>query len=224
MGAVASFLQATASERHYRRREPTSTPLYRLVYHCHEQLERVWEERYHHEYGAYRNEVRDAFTAFLDCGVLAHGCARARCETCKHTELIAFSCKQRGLCSSCNAKRAVLFAEHLEQKVLQPVDHQHVVFTIPKRLRSYFRYDRDLHHILFAAAWGTLADAAPPNTTPGAILVVHTAGESLNYHPHLHGMVTAGGFDKQHQFHNATIEESKIKQPFFCKIRYERVS
>jgi len=60
-------------------------------------------------------------------------------------------------------KRAVKFAEHRHENV----PNRHVVFTIPKRLRGYFRYDRKLNTVLFRAAWGSIAavigseDAAP---------------------------------------------------------------
>jgi anaerobic ribonucleoside-triphosphate reductase len=50
------------------------------------------------------------FDEYLNCGILAHGTARVYCDDCKHSLLIAFSCKRRGVCPSCGAKRAVKFA------------------------------------------------------------------------------------------------------------------
>ena len=52
-------------------------------------------------------------TAYLDCGILARGFARVRCGQCGHDFLIAFSCKGRGVCPSCNARRMVATAAHL---------------------------------------------------------------------------------------------------------------
>jgi len=46
-----------------------------------------------------------ACASYLDCGILAHGFARARCGDCGHTVVIAFSCKGRGVCPSCNSRR-----------------------------------------------------------------------------------------------------------------------
>ena len=66
-------------------------------------------------------------------------------------------CKRRGVCPSCGAKRAVKFAEHIYNEVIEDVPHRHTVFTIPKRLRVFFKYDRKLNSILFKAAWGALA-------------------------------------------------------------------
>jgi len=54
-------------------------------------------------------------------------------------------------------KRAVKFAEHLYKNVLEDVPNRHVVFTVPKRLRGYFRYDRKLNTVLFQAAWRSVA-------------------------------------------------------------------
>ena len=103
-------------------------------------------------YGCLRDEVLKTFDEYLNCGILAHGAARVYCDGCKHSLLIAFSCKRRGICPSCGAKRAVKFAEHIHSEVIEDVPHRHTVFTIPKRLRVFFKYDRKLNTILFRAA------------------------------------------------------------------------
>jgi ribosomal protein S27E len=51
--------------------------------------------------------VQDEFEAYLKCGRLEHGFLRLHCETCSHEQLLAFSCKRRGFCPSCGAKRMV---------------------------------------------------------------------------------------------------------------------
>ncbi len=82
--------------------------------------------------------------AFLDCGIEEHGFARVRCDACRREFRVALSCKRRGFCPSCHAKRAVLWAEWLTAEVLAPVEHHQWVFTVPKRLRLFFLYDRRL--------------------------------------------------------------------------------
>jgi len=52
-----------------------------------------------------RCKVRNEFNAFLECGILAHGFLRLRCGDCRRDKLIAFSCKRRGFCPSCRARR-----------------------------------------------------------------------------------------------------------------------
>jgi hypothetical protein len=135
--------------QYYRRRVPERSELYRLVYHQRDKLELLWEERFQPRYGVLRDEVRKALDSYLNCGLLAHGAARVYCDSCKHSFLVAFSCKKRGVCPSCSAKRAVMFAEHLYDKVLEPVPHRHIVFSIPKRLRPYLRYDRSVGSVYF---------------------------------------------------------------------------
>ena len=56
----------------------------------------------HHTPPAY---VEQAFRKYLECGIFAHGLARARCEDCGHDFFVAFSCKGRGVCPSCNTRR-----------------------------------------------------------------------------------------------------------------------
>jgi hypothetical protein len=56
--------------------------------------------------------VKDEFEAYLECGILAHGFLRVRCAGCAHEKLVAFSCKRRGFCPSCGARRMAESAAH----------------------------------------------------------------------------------------------------------------
>ena len=127
--------------KRYSARRPEESALYRLVYYYREQLEYSWEEQFSERYGVLRDEVLNSFDRYLNCGILRYGCALACCENeqCAHSMLIAFSCKRRGICPSCQAKRAVLFAENLHENVLFSHPHRHLVFSLPKRLRIYFK-------------------------------------------------------------------------------------
>lgn len=206
----------------YRRRSPERTGLYRIVYQERDNLAREWEERYQSEYGCLRGEVLETLDGYLNCGILAHGASRAVCESCKRSIVIAFSCKKRGVCPSCAAKRALIFAEHLHSEVLQSVPHHHAVFSLPKRLRAYFRYDRKLAGILFCAAWesiGELLQAVVPEGAPGTVLVFQSAGESLNFNPHIHGIVSGGVFDGAGRFHEIRLMSSeKLEKLFTHKV------
>jgi Transposase zinc-binding domain len=139
-----SWAESRARAASYCRRRPEESALYRIVYHYRDKFERRWPELFEHQYGALRREVLDALDRYLNCGILFCGAARAYCANCKHSQLIAFSCKRRGLCPSCDAKRGVIFAEHINDNVLFPLPHRHLTFSIPKRLRVFFKYDRKL--------------------------------------------------------------------------------
>ncbi len=67
--------------------------------------------------------------------MLAHGFARVRCESCKDELLVAFSCKGRGVCPSCNAKRAHVTAVHLVEQVLPHVPYRQWTLSFPHRVR-----------------------------------------------------------------------------------------
>jgi len=79
---------------------------------------------------------------FLECGILAYGFARARCDECGHDFLIAFSCKGRGVCPSCNTRRMAETAAHLVDHVLPRLPVRQWVLSVPKRLRYHLQHDR----------------------------------------------------------------------------------
>ncbi len=95
---------------------------------------------------------------YLDCGIFERGFARIRCPDCATEFLLAFSCKGRGLCPSCGAKRAAEFAAFLRDEVVADVGHAQWVFTVPKLLRPYFMHHRELLGPLCAAAWQTVRE------------------------------------------------------------------
>ena len=72
---------------------------------------------------------------YLDCGILAHGCARARCADCGHDFLIACSCKCRGVCPCCTTRRMVETTAHLADHVTPRLPLRQWVLSVPKRLR-----------------------------------------------------------------------------------------
>ncbi len=187
-----------------------------MVYHGRDELTRVWDDRFQSTYGVLRDEVLTTFDEYLSCGLLAHGAARVYCDTCKHSLLVAFSCKKRGLCPSCGAKRAVKFGEHLYDSVVEKVPHRHCGFTLPKRLRVFFRYDRSLNDILFKAAVSSVQAVLGSDTqSPALVLTVQTAGEALNFNPHLHGLLADGTFDEEGVFTLlAAIDTERMAEHF----------
>jgi hypothetical protein len=79
--------------------------------------------------------VQDEFDAFLGCGILTHGFLRLRCGDCGHDKLLAFSCKRRGLCPSCGARRMSQAAAHLVNQVIPHVLVRRWVLSLPIPLR-----------------------------------------------------------------------------------------
>jgi hypothetical protein len=85
--------------------------------------------------------VRKAFANYLECGAFAHGFARARCGDCGHNHFVAFSCKGRGVCPSCNTRRMVETAAHLTDHIFPRLQVHHWVLSVPKRLRYHMQRD-----------------------------------------------------------------------------------
>jgi hypothetical protein len=143
--------------------------------------------------------VLDVIHRYLDCGDLHFGFARVKCEDCGHEYLLAFSCKRRHFCPSCHQKRVVEFGEWLCTEVLKYVPHRQWVFSIPKRLRIYFMFDRRLLAKLSRCAWKVLnlyltQAVACDDAKAGAAVAVQSFGDFQNFHPHLHVLATDGCF------------------------------
>ena len=183
----------------YQPRDPKASAYYRCVEDHFEQLETVWDERYQRRFGFWRPYVTDVIRRYLDCGDLHFGFARVKCEDCGHEYLLAFSCKRRHFCPSCHQKRVVEFGEWLCEEVLKYVPHRQWVFSIPKRLRIYFMFDRKLLTKLSRCAWKVLnlylTQAIPyDDAKAGAAIAVQSFGDFQNFHPHLHVLSTDGCF------------------------------
>ena len=115
----------------YHRRDPEQTVLYQVV---RENLETFLEyaDARSPEGRSLPRYVRNAFRRYLECGILAHGFARVRCPDCGYDAVVAFSCKERGLCPSCEGRRMADTAAHLVDHV---IPHVQVRQPPPLKLR-----------------------------------------------------------------------------------------
>ncbi len=115
----------------YARHRPETTLLYQLVaqhYPAFREL-RAESGRPLPEY------VEQEFEAYLKCGRLEHGFLRVRCEECHAEKLVAFSCKRRGFCPSCGARRMAGTAALLVDEVLPARPLRQWVLSLPYALR-----------------------------------------------------------------------------------------
>jgi hypothetical protein len=199
----------------YQPRRPQETPLFRLVEDHFETLLRVHEEEFEPRYGRLRRAARRAVEKFLDCGVLERGFARVRCDRCRAEFLVTFGCKARVLCPSCHAKRLEIWSDWLEHQLLYAVPHRQYVFTVPKRLRPFFLHDRRLLGVLSRVAYKTLRDfmrttLREPDVVPGVVASIQSFGSLLNFHPHLHCLVTDGAFRPDGTFLHLGYHEIEV--------------
>jgi hypothetical protein len=185
------------------------TPFFKIVRDHIDEFEKVYTERYQAKYGYWRPVIRKSIDKFLKCGDLKEGFARVRCQDCHEEFFVAFSCRQRSCCPSCDQKRALLLAHRLNNEVFAPVPHRQWVLTIPKRLRIFFRFDRSLLGKLCHVAWETILDLYALEVdgtcgTPAMIGAVQTFGDLINFHNHVHAVVCEGVFTESGHFVHIT--------------------
>ena len=108
--------------------------MYRLVEAHYDEVKGVWEERFEERYGFWRRFVDGVVQRYLDCGVFRSGFARVWCESCQAEYLVACSCRGRGFCSSCGAKRAAELSALLCDEVLEPVCHRMWTLTLRSQM------------------------------------------------------------------------------------------
>jgi hypothetical protein len=130
------------------------------------------------------------------CRTAALGGHVDACGRCGYTRVSYNSCRDRH-CPKCQGvKRAAWLEARLER--LLPVEHFHVVFTLPVALHPLvLHHPRRLYDLLFQAASQTLltlaADPKRLGAQIGLTAILHTWGQNLLFHPHLHCVVTGGG-------------------------------
>jgi hypothetical protein len=139
--------------------------------------------------------------AIVQCRTAVLGGHRDRCEQCAQTALSYNSCANRH-CPKCltTARNAWVAAREAE---LLPVGYVHVVFTMPESLaRLALANKRVVYDLLFRAAADTLLHvAASPRrlgAAIGGLTVLHTWGQRLQHHPHVHCVVPMGGLAPDH--------------------------
>jgi hypothetical protein len=111
--------------------------------------------------------IRAEFDRSLRCGLLCHGFARVRCSICQDELLVAFSCKNRGLCPSCAGRWMSDSAAHLRDHVFPAVPVRQWVLTLPmRRQRTFYTLPTDVTVPRATAAWQS--SVAVAILTPGA--------------------------------------------------------
>jgi hypothetical protein len=150
--------------------------------------------------------VRQAFRKYLECGIFAHGFARARCGDCGHDYFVAYSCKGRGVCPSCNTRRMVETAAHLTDHVFPRLPVRQWVLSVPKRLRYFMQRDGAVLNMVLRIFLRVIAQSLQSNSAGavnvdkatlhiGAVAFIHRFGSSLNEHVHFHVCVVDGVFE-----------------------------
>jgi hypothetical protein len=139
---------------------------------------------------------RQALRDVARCRTAALGGHVHRCGSCGHEEIAYNSCRNRH-CPKCQGSRTAAWLRR-ETGWLLPVAYSHVVFTLPAAVAEVVWQNRRAGYaLLFEAAREALREvAANPRhlgAQVGLVAVLHTWGQNLHYHPHLHVVATGGG-------------------------------
>lgn len=140
-------------------------------------------------------QQRKALSAIAGCRTGAFGLLRSQCDQCGVTQVLLRSCRTR-MCSNCQANARLDWLEAREAELLD-VPYFHVVFTVPDILNSVALWCPEAFYTaLMQSAGQALLDVGRSklNIELGAMCVLHTWGQPLTLHPHVHCVVPGGGF------------------------------
>ena len=146
-------------------------------------------------------QLRTLF-ALKKCRTSALGGHIDACDECGNISISYNSCRNRH-CPKCQGRNREDWIQTRETELL-PVPYFHVVFTLPEVLNKTALHEpKMLYDILFESAWETLQTFGKnKNLQMGMIAVLHTWGQNLSLHPHLHCIVPGGGVDENGAWKN----------------------
>jgi Transposase zinc-binding domain len=134
--------------------------------------------------------VQREFYDYLQCGIFVHGFLRMGCDTCQKEVLLAFSCRRRGFCPSCEGRRMAQTAAHLVECVLPWVSTRQWVVSVPVPLRYWMSSSRDLTAQGHTIVRTTIAQyyvnqavrrgVARQKVRPGSAVFIQRFGGSMN--------------------------------------------
>ena len=133
----------------------------------------------------------------IPCGDPSFGGAMYGCPHCGKLKFVPFRCHSR-FCPTCGNKYTMDRTTSMSFKLVN-VTHRHCVFTIDENLREFFLKDRSLLDCLFHSVNSVITRMffkmnKSKNFTPGFIMVLHTFGRDLKWNPHIHCLISEGGY------------------------------
>lgn len=135
----------------------------------------------------------------MDCRTAKMGAFVYRCEDCEHEYISYCSCRDR-MCPKCQSSAHQEWINKIENVVLN-CNHLHAVVTVPSDLNPIALADKELFYsLLFKTASEAVMTLCMNRkhlgAMPGITAILHTWGQKLDFHPHIHMAITAGGLDE----------------------------
>ncbi len=167
--------------------------------------------------GSYNSWQLRTLHAIRRCRTAAMGGHIDKCDSCHHVRISYNSCRNRH-CPKYQIVQKEKWIMAREEELL-PVPYFHVVFTLPDTLNRLCLHEpKKMYDLLFATAWSVMESFGHNPKYLGAqigmISILHTWGQNLSLHPHLHCIVPGGGLTKQNKWKSAL---NKGRFPFPVK-------
>lgn len=166
------------------------------------------------------DHVREAVHALRSCRTAALGGHVQACPE-GHIERVWYNSGRHRFCPQCTHLQIAQWLERQRARLLA-CDHYHVIFTLPSELNALWLANvREVATGLFPAAWATLSELLSDpkylGATPGILAALHTWGQTLVLHPHLHCLVTGGGLtaDTWKAVRNGYLLPARVVMPVF---------
>ncbi|MEI7591187.1 MAG: transposase, partial [Deltaproteobacteria bacterium] len=192
----------------YEQRKPELTKLYQIISAGWKTFlsEREQEGRSVPKY------IVEEFESYLRCGILAYGFGRLHCATCDTDYLVPFSCKGRGFCPSCGARRMAEAAIYLRDELVPLVPVRQFVVTFPPPLRLWLARSNKLcanicKKVVDALDKHLRKQANVSNGVTGSVVFIQRFGSAANLNVHLHIVALDGVYEQKStgdlKFYNA---------------------
>ena len=195
-------------------------------------IQEVFKLGYHEYCSRFNPTMEQNKTAYsiMNCKSGKLGCNISICDDCGHLETHNNSCRNRH-CPCCQAVLKELWIDSRKAEVID-APYFHVVFTLPAELNPLIYANQSLlYSLLHKCVSETLLELSSNSTylgaTPGIIQILHTWGQELNFHPHIHCIVAGAGLTKAKQFKRSSkdffipvkVLASKFRGKFLAKIQ-----
>lgn len=150
------------------------------------------------------SEQSKAASCISECKTGTLGYNISFCESCGHIEVHACSCNNRN-CPCCQSPQEQKWIRARNSELIEGCAYYHSIFTVPFELNDLiFQNQKILYSLMFHCTSETLLTLCRNKqhlgATPGIIMVLHTWGQQLNFHPHIHCCLSGGGLTESGQF------------------------
>jgi len=161
-----------------------------------------WDVYWYQNRDSIREVERVEVEKMLSCKESNKGFFVYYCPCCDEPRIVYFGCNSR-LCSCCGKKYTERWSRSLQHAMFDVV-HRHMVMSVPDRLWLVIKEHRELLKVLMDAAIkavnDTLSYCLRKDVMAGVIVVLHPFSRDLSFKPHIHALVTEGGFDNHGRF------------------------